>query len=61
MAVGANEWKVATTTSWDDTNYGGVGGVLDVGSPNISNGDGYYKINVDARLLHIPFWKQHGV
>ena len=51
MAAGTNDWKVATTTSWDDTNYGGVAGVLDVSSPNISNGDGYYKINVDADAL----------
>ncbi len=51
MAAGANEWKVATTNSWDDTNYGGVAGVLDVGSPNISNGDGYYFITVDANAL----------
>jgi hypothetical protein len=51
MAAGANEWKVATTTSWDDTNYGGVAGVLDAGSPNITNGDGYYFITVDANAL----------
>ncbi len=48
MANASNEWKVATGTTWDETNYGGADGSLSTDGGNIVSQKGYYKLNVDA-------------
>ncbi len=54
-----NQWKVATTMSWDDTNYGGTTdagtGTLSTDGDNITLPQGYYKLNVNAQDLTFEY------
>ncbi|HJC93236.1 MAG TPA: SusF/SusE family outer membrane protein [Candidatus Phocaeicola excrementigallinarum] len=46
------EFKFMTTTSWDDTNYGGGSGKLEAGGGNITvSTPGFYQIDVNTNSL----------